>query len=199
MKRFIGWMLAACLLLALAVPAALADEGTVMYVKTSKGGGIYVRSSMSAVDNSNVVGSLPYGSRVVTYGGNFNGWTMIDYADGGDYYVMYRYLVPDPPEPYVNPTQDDKNFSTKEAATIGQMNTLVANARYVTPYTITVNPTRASGWVYVRWFPSRNAKELATLGANSQLTVLAELKDWYQVSDPNTGKIGFIYKSYVQH
>ena len=130
-------MLVACLLLALAVPAALADEGTVMYVKTSKGGGIYVRSSMSAVDNSNVVGSLPYGSRVVTYGGNFNGWTMIDYADGGDYYVMYRYLVPDPPEPYVNPTQDDKNFSTKEASTIGQMNTLVANARYVTPYTIT--------------------------------------------------------------
>ena len=194
-------MLALCLLLCAVFPAAFAEEsqGTDMYVKTQNGGGVYVRSSMSTADDSNILGSLPYGSKVVTYGGNYNGWTMIDYGDGSsDCYVMYRFLVPDPPAPYVNPTQDDTNFSTKEAATIGQMNTLVAGARYVTPYIITVNPTRASGWVYVRWFPSRNARELATLGANAQLTVLAELKDWYQVSDPATGKIGFIYKSYVQ-
>ena len=197
MRKIIGWMLAISLLLALAVPAALADDGTVMYVKTQNGGVVYIRSSMSTADSSNIIGSLPYGSKVVTYGGNYNGWTMVDYGDG-DAYVMYRFLVLDPPGPYVDPRQEDRDFSTKDAGTIGQMNTLVTNARFVTPYVITVNPTRASGWVYVRWFPSRSAKEVTTLGANAQLTVLAELKDWYQVSDPATGKIGFLYKSYVQ-
>ena len=73
-----------------------------------------------------------------------------------------------------------------------------ASAKPVTPYTITVRPTRASGWVYMRWLPSRNAAQAATYGANQQLTVLAELKDWYQVQDPATGRVGFIYKSYIQ-
>ena len=87
---------------------------------------------------------------------------------------------------------------TKDASTVTQLNALVASAKKVEPYTVTVRPTRASGWVYMRWFPSRSANELATFGANYQLTVIAELKDWYQVSDPATGKVGFIYKSYVQ-
>ena len=75
---------------------------------------------------------------------------------------------------------------------------LIASAKYVEPYTVTVRPIRASGWAYMRWFPSRSAEAMATFGANYELTVIAELKDWYQVSDPATGKVGFIYKSYVQ-
>ena len=61
-----------------------------------------------------------------------------------------------------------------------------------------MRPTRASGWVYMRWFPSKSAETLASLPANYELTVIAELKDWYQVSDPESGKVGFVYKSYVQ-
>ena len=38
---------------------------------------------------------------------------------------------------------------------------------------------------------------MATFGANYQLTVLSELKDWYQVQDPATGMIGFISRQYV--
>ena len=114
---------------------------------------------------------------------------------------MSRYLVKNKPAPYNpsgEPTPDPRNFDTRSAATVEQMNTLLASAKPVTPYTITVRPTRASGWVYMRWLPSRNAAQAATYGANQQLTVLAELKDWYQVQDPATGRVGFIYKSYIQ-
>ena len=202
MKKLIGLMLAV-MLLAAAAATALAEEpqGTVMYVYTENGKGLYVRSSMSTKED-NIVGSLPYGAKVFTYGSPQAGWIYIDYGDDfGDHYVMSRYLVKNKPAPYNpsgEPTPDPRNFDTRSAATVEQMNTLLASAKPVTPYTITVRPTRASGWVYMRWLPSRNAAQAATYGANQQLTVLAELKDWYQVQDPVTGRVGFIYKSYIQ-
>lgn len=79
-----------------------------------------------------------------------------------------------------------------------QLNSLIASAKFVTPYTVTVRPARASGWVYMRWFPSKSAEAMATFPANYELDVIAELKDWYQVSDPESGKVGFVYQSYVQ-
>ena len=200
MKKVIGLMLAVMLLVTLASAAVAETQVKDMYVYTKNGKNLYVRSSMSTKDDSNIIGSLRYGTKVTTYGGNYNGWTLIDYGDYGDAYVMYRYLVNEKPAPY-NPSdhpEQNANVSTRDASTVAQMNALVASAKYVTPYTVTVRPTRASGWVYMRWFPSKNAEQIATFGANYELNVIAELKDWYQVSDPATGKVGFIYKSYIQ-
>ncbi len=200
MKKVIGLMLAV-MLLALLACSALAEEsqGTDMYVYTPNGKVLKVRSSMSTADDSNVIGTLSYGTRVIIYG-HRDGWAMIDYANTTGY-IMYRFLVKDKPAPY-NPsvTSEPKTneFSSKDASTVAQMNTLLNSARTVVPYTVTVRPTRASGWVYLRWFPSRFAKEMATFSGNYDLTVIAELKDWYQVCDPATGMVGFIYKSYVQ-
>jgi len=199
MKRLIGIALALVLLLSLA-GAAVAEEsqGRDMWVCTPNGKGLYVRSSMSTKDDSNIVGSLPYGRKVVTYGGNYNGWTMIDYGDGStDTYVMWRFLVSEKPAPYQKKESGQASGSTSDASTVAQMNSLVASAKYVTPYEVYVRPTRASGWVYVRWFPSKSATAVATYPANTKLLVLAELKDWYQVCEPESGKTGFVYKSYV--
>ena len=202
MKKAISLVLSMMLLVLLASAALSESQGTDMYVYTKNGKVLKVRSSMSTKDDSNVIGTLAYGQKVVTYGGNFNGWTLIDYGDGwGDAYVMYRFLSKTKPEPYnpsANPTQEPTGDPIKAASTVIQMNDLVASARYVTPYTVVVRPTRASGWVYMRWFPSRSAKEVATFNGYHELTVIAELKDWYQVSDPDSGRIGFVYKSYVQ-
>ena len=199
MKRILGLVLAMMLLATLASTAMAESQGRDMYVRTNNGKNLLVRSSMSAVDDSNVIGSLSYGQRVIIYG-QTNGWAVLDYGNTAGY-VMYRYLSKDKPDPY-NPSDSTSRktnaFSTKDASTVDQMNSLLSPAKIVTPYTVTVRPTRASGWVYMRWFPSKSAKELATFNGNYDLTVIAELKDWYQVSDPATGKVGFIYKSYVQ-
>ena len=118
---------------------------------------------------------------------------------------MSRYLVKNKPAPYdpsARPAEpaakSGRNFDSKAATTVEQINTLLAAAKTVEPYSVTVRPVRASGWVYMRWLPSKNAKLLATYGANQELTVIAELKDWYQVQDPSNGSVGFIYKSYIQ-
>ena len=202
MKRWIGIILAVMLLVTLA-SAAFAEDGggRTMWVRTQNGKGLLVRTSPSARDDSNVVGVLPYGAEVVCYGRNESGWAVIEYGGHYDHYVMYRFLSNTKPGPYQKSEASaagETAGSTKNASTVAQMNKLVSPAKFVTPYEVTVRPTRASGWVYMRWFPSKSAEAVATFGANYRLTVIAELKDWYQVQDPATGKVGFVYKSYVQ-
>ena len=182
MKKVISLVLATMLLVLLASAALAESQGTVMYVRTGDGKSLRVRSSMSTRDTTNVIGSLPYGAKVVTYG-HMGGWAM--------FLVKYKPEHFDPDTPV--PSADTRSFTT-----VGQLNTLTANMKPVTPYTVVVRPTRASGWVYLRWFPSRAAKEITTYSGYHELTVINELKDWYQVSDPTTGAVGFIYKSYVQ-
>ena len=207
MKKVIGLMLA-MVLLVLVVSASMSEsQGTDMYVCTGNGKPLNVRSSMSTEDDSNIIGSLKYGTKVIIYG-HQNGWAIIDYGNTAGY-IMYRYLVKEKPAPYNSSdkssgkssgsaSQKSSSFSTKDASTVAPLNTLIASAKFVTPYTVTVRPARASGWVYLRWFPSKSAEAMATFCANYELTVIAELKDWYQVSDPESGKVGYVYKSYVQ-
>ena len=186
-------------LLLVVFSSCFAAGTSTMYVKTDNGKSLYVRSSPWRGDN--VIGSLKYGEAVGvdwSYAGN-DGWTKVIWGSYGDGYVMSRYLVSEKPGPYVpsGGGSDKKAASTAESTTVEQMNALVKGAKFVTPYEITVRPTRASGWVYLRWFPSRRSKEVTTLGKGAKLSVLAELKDWYQVEDPESGKIGFLYKSYI--
>ena len=200
MKKLIGLMLAVMLLAMVAVSAAEESQGSVMYVYTANGKGLNVRSSMSTANNTNVIGSLPYGSKVFTYGSPQPGWTYVEIGSVSGY-VMSRFLVKNKPAPYnpsSDPKPDTKSFDTRAAVTVDQINTLLASVKPVAPYTVTVRPTRSSGWVYMRWVPSQHSVQAATYGANQQLTVIAELKDWYQVQDPATGKVGFVYKSYIQ-
>ena len=203
MKKVISLILAMMLLVLFTSAVMSESQGTDMYVYTKNGKPLNVRSSMSTQDDSNIIGSLKYGTKVITYG-HQDGWAIIDYGNTTGY-IMYRFLVKEKPDPYTGSnssssasTQKKTSFSTKDASTVAQLNTLVASAKIVTPYTVTVRPARASGWVYMRWFPSKSAETLASFRANYELTVIAELKDWYQVSDPDSGKVGFVYKSYVQ-
>lgn len=202
MKKLIGLMLAVMMLAAMVSVAVAEDQGKIMYVYTKNGKALYVRSSMTT-DADNIVGSLPYGAKVVTYGSPQKGWVYIDYGDNyGDHYVMSRYLVREKPAPYTpssgSKTSNPNDFDTRSAVTVEQINTLLKSAKSVNPYSVTVRPNRSSGWVYMRWLPSRNSTQIATYGANQQLLVIAELKDWYQVEDPDTGMVGFVYKSYLQ-
>lgn len=201
MKKLIGLMLAVLMLAALAVPAMAETQGREMYVYTSNGKPLLVRSSMSTTED-NVIGSLPYGSKVFTYGSPKTGWTYIEIGSTSGY-VMSRFLVKSKPAAHDSSSSGSgkssgsKDFDTRSATTVEQINTLLASAKTVTPYSVTVRPSRASGWVYLRWLPSRHAKQLAAYGANTELTVIAELKDWYQVQDYD-GNVGFVYTGYIQ-
>ena len=213
MKRLISAGLAVAMLcgVLMAGTAMAADNGYIMFVYTENGGSLHVRSSMNT--GNNIIGKLDFGTAVHVY--NFySGWAMIDYGNTTGY-IMYRFLSKQKPEPFAGSTAGAKTETAKaeataapaetvpadtglSAATVDELNALLDSAVFVTPYTVTTRPIRASGWVTMRWFPTTNAKEMGTFGANYELTVIAELEGWLQVSDPATGMVGFVNRTLVQ-
>ena len=210
-------ILSLVLLLVLAVcciPTAMAgdeEDGTsasagYYYVYTENGKGLNVRNA----PNGQVVGNLKYGSRIYCYyrdGGN--GWALIDYkynmpgVGEGTYacFISSRFLVKNKPAPRNSSSSASAPATEAPAAASGdpmeEINAEFASAKRVTPYAVTVRPTRASGWVNLRWAPSQSAELMATYKANDQLLVIRETTNWLQVEDQDTGDVGFINRAFV--
>ena len=208
MKRLVSLSLAMLMLVTLAifVTPAVADSyyGT-QWVYTDNGKSLNVRSSPST--ENNIIGSLKYGAEVTVVEMYDNGWAQIlweqnDYGEFGTAYVQRRFLVNH--QPVSQPVQSSSvpvsgNVSgTDYARTFSEMNAEFKTGRLVTyQFTVYARPSRASGWVNLRWAPSTEAERIATCPQGKALTVIGETKNWYQVQDPQTGMIGFISKQYV--
>ncbi len=204
-KRLIA-LLTVLVLAAGLIPAALAEDDTpsdsagYYYVYTENGKGLNVRDN----PGGNVVGSLKYGTRIYCYyrdGGN--GWALIDFyynKPGYGYntyaaFISSRYLRKSKP-----PAKPSSGTSAASAASVdpeAEINAEFRSAKKVTPFTVTIRPSRASGWVNMRWAPSKNAEIMATYKQNDKLLVIKELTNWYQVEDQDTGDVGFISKQFV--
>ena len=198
MKRMLTMVAALVLVLCTFVTGAMAD--TTMYVRTGNGKTLNVRSEPNTGDN--VIYRFQYGQEVIVAYHLGNGWSCVRLAGAFDQdgYVMTKFLVNEKPGKYV-PSSADAELAqpatSKESFTMDQLNEVLKTGRSVAPYTITLYPTRASGWVYLRWVPSRNAQQIATYPGGKEVRVIAELKDWYQIEDPETGVVGFVNSSYV--
>ena len=205
-KRLIALLTVLALAVTALIPAAFAEDDTpsntagYYYVYTENGKGLNVR----ATAGGDIVGSLKYGTRIYCYyrdGGN--GWALIDYSYDmpgvgyGTYacFVSSRYLRKSKP-----PARPSSGSSAQPAAatdTATEINTEFRSAKNVNPFSVTVRPSRASGWVNLRWAPSKSAEIMATYKANQKLLVIKELNNWYQVEDQDTGDVGFISKQFV--
>ena len=203
MKRLIA-LLMVLVLAAAVIPAATAEDDTpsdsagYYYVYTENGKGLNVRNK----PGGDVVGSLKYGSRIYCYyrdGGN--GWALIDYAYNmpgvgyGTYacFISSRYLRKS--QPPAKPSGKSSSSASTDPAT--EINEEFRSAKRVEPFTVTVRPSRVSGWVNMRWAPSKSAEVLATYKQNDKLLVIKELNNWYQVEDQDTGDVGFINKQFT--
>ena len=211
-KRLIALLTVLVLAVVGLIPAALAeddkpyDSAGYYYVYNENGKGLNVRST----HGGNVGGALNYGTRIYCYyrdGGN--GWALIDYSYNmpgvgfGSYacFISSRYLRKNKP-----PARPSGASSQTGAKTTGKttaktdtedINAEFRSAKKVTPFSITVRPSRSSGWVNLRWAPSKSAEVLATYRANDKLLVIQELDNWYQAEDQDTGDVGFISKQFV--
>ena len=174
------------------------DSAGYYYVYTENGKGLNVR----ATPGGEIVGSLKYGTKIYCYykdGGN--GWALIDYTYNmpgvgkGTYacFISSRYLRKSKP-----PAKPESSSSSSASADLNtEINAEFRSAKKVDPFSVTVRPSRASGWVNMRWAPSKQAEIMATYKANEKLLVIQETTNWYQVEDQDTGDVGFISKQYV--
>ena len=207
MKKRLIALLMVLVLAAGLIPAALAEDDTPMasegyyYVYTENGKSLYVRST----PGGEIVGSLKYGTKIYCYyrdGGN--GWALIDYYYNnpgygyGTYaaYISSRYLRKNNP-PARNSGSSSSSSSSASADVAAEIDAEFKSAKKVTPFVVTVRPTRASGWVNLRWAPSKSAQLMATYKQNEKLLVIKETNNWYQVEDQDTGDVGFINKQFV--
>ena len=201
-KKLLSLALAAILLAALIPAAALADSERTMYVYTENGKSLNVRSAPVVGDN--IVAQAKYGEPMTVVATSANGWSTVWWQDMNgefhNYYVQSRFLVNYKPSavPKSNSTAAPAAAPATDAAKVlSDMNREFTTAKKVSPYTVTARPSRASGWVNLRWAPTTEAERIATCPQGKELTVLVELKNWYQVQDPQTGMIGFISNKYV--
>ena len=208
MKKRLIALLMVLVLAAGLIPAAIAEDDTPMasegyyYVYTENGKNLYVRST----PGGEIVGSLKYGTKIYCYyrdGGN--GWALIDYYYNnpgygyGTYaaYISSRYLRKNKPPARNSGSSSSSSASSASADVTAEINAEFKSAKKVTPFIVTVRPTRASGWVNLRWAPSKSAELMATYKQNEKLLVIKETNNWYQVEDQDTGDVGFISKQFV--
>ena len=205
-KQIISLLLIAVMVAMLLPTVAFADYYGTQWVYTDNGKSLNVRSTPST--GNNIIGSLQYGAEVTVVEIYSNGWAQIlweqnSYGEFGVAYVQRRFLVnhkptSQPAQSNAAPSSGSSTSATDYAKAFSMMNDefkagkLVAN-----PFTVYARPSRASGWVNLRWAPSTEAERIATCPQGKALTVIGETKNWYQVQDPQTGMIGFISKQYV--
>ena len=199
-KRLLSLMLVTALALGLWLPSAQAGSYGFLitkYVYTQNGLSLNVRESPST--SANVIGGLAFGTAVDVRSYTADGvWAIIAY-NGYTAYVQSRYLVdyypgPKPTTP-VSPTSAPASDAQKA---LNEMNAEFMSARTGNaPFTISARPARASGWVNLRWAPTMEAEVISKCYSGKVLNVIKELRNWYQVQDPDTGDIGFISRNYV--
>ena len=180
MKKLWTGLLAFVLVAALCAPmlvSAYADT-TVYYVNTANKKSLNMRSSTDL--GNNILTSIPNGAAVVVYEFlNSNTWAHIGYG-GRDGYVMTRYLSLTPPSTQPN-TAESLSFKDFKS----------------TYYLASVKPSTPSGYVNMRWAPSKSTAVHDIYYSGSTLQVIAESKTWCQVYDTQKNICGFMMKEFL--
>ena len=70
-------------------------------------------------------------------------------------------------------------------------------AKTVEAYEIVTKPTRVTGFVFLRWAPSKSAPPMANYPAKQALTVLKETPNWLMVKNEQTGDVGYLNKAFA--
>ena len=136
-----------------------------------------------------VVGKFPYGSEIWVIGETSPGWLQLN---DGSTFVQASLTSRTYPGPYVPPSPQPTKKPSES------LDSVYATAKVVDPYIVTLKATkRSNGVANVRWAPSKKAKLLAAYPEGTQVRVIAELKNWYQVEDLVTGAVGYVNTAYV--
>ena len=187
-KRILSLIAVVVLLATMCVAfVTTASADYVVYSKCPNGKPLNERSGPGK--EYSIVGNFPYGSEIWVIGETSPGWLQLN---DGNTFVQASLTSTTKPGPYVPPAPKP----TKDPSQ--SLDSIYATARTVDPYIITLRATaRSNGVANVRWAPSKKSKLLAAYPSGTQVRVIAELKNWYQVEDLVTGAVGYVNTAYV--
>ncbi len=185
-KRIVALVSIVVLLVSIFAFMVPANAYYCVYSHCKNGKALNVRKAPTK--NSAILYKIPYGDEIWVVGKAKNGFLKLN--DGG--YVQASLTCSYKPGRYKASTT---KTTTKKKSTL---ETTIASAKIVTPYMITLKATaRSKGVANVRWQPIKSAKLMKSYAPGTQLKVLAEMKNWYQVQDPVTQAVGYVNVAYV--
>lgn len=194
MKKLISMLVALILILtALTFAVTASAQCSEMYVVSKNGKGVHVRAGPSK--SAEILRTVAYGEKVLvdwSYAGN-DGWSRLVWGSYGDAYIMTQFLSNTKPGP--KPTPDPAEQEKK--AEQEKLKRELKSERTVDPYYIITQPTRTSGWVNFRTGPSKTTTRIRAFTGGQELLVVAETDSWFKALDPDTGKEGYLSKSYA--
>ena len=193
-KRVIAFLLVTGILV-LALASCAMAVSTVKYVYTRNSRPLNVRVWPDT--KSALLGTIPNGTAVTVEGYTTDyTWAYIVY-NGQNAYVMTQYLVDTyPGGGGFTPTPVPGGEGTYQRI-VSSLENEFRTYRVVEPYTVLAKPTRATGWVNLRYVPSTDFGHAENLYANTQLTVIAETQNWLQVRKNDTGVTGYVMRIYT--
>ena len=181
------WRKAACLLcalllLAMPLTAGAVTVGGTAYVVTANLGPLNVRTGPSL--SNGLMATLPYGTAVTVLALSTDGnWSQIRYLGTSVGWVMNRYLSSTAP--------GGSSGSTEDIAA------LFRSFQHVSTYNVSVQPSSPTGFVNLRWAPSKSAGVMETCRQGYVLQVISVGTDWCQVVDPLNGYTGFMMTAFL--
>ena len=186
MKR--KWLsLIALVMVAVMCTPVIALGGTnIFYVDTANKKSLNMRSDCTMGDN--IIASIPYRAEVTVY--EFLAgvaWARVEY-NGLMGFVMTRYL---------SGTRPASGGSGGSGG--GSSSSTAISYKGFTPayYTATVKPSNPSGYVNMRWAPSKSTSVHEVYYAGDMLQVIADNGTWCQVYDTSRNICGFMMKQFL--
>lgn len=152
-----------------------------LYVNTANGKSLNLRARPNS--NGDILFSIPNGSAVTLFWYENSSWAYVAYRSYFGF-CMTRHLSEKEPaasKPVV--TQDDPNQMFKSFKHVN--------------YDVTVKPSTPTGFVNMRWAPSKSADVQRIYYADTVLHVLATNGTWSQVYDVQTNQCGFMMNAFL--
>ncbi len=176
----------ACLL-ALLLPAC-ALGATTYYVKTANGKSLNLRNDCGT--DADIIAQIPYGAAVNVFEFTESDyWAFVEY-NGKRGYCMTRYLT------RTKPASGGGSGSSGSSGNTGSSESFKAFQK--ADYVAVVVPSTPSGYVNLRWMPSKTAAVQATYRAGDTLLVLSQSSHWCQVYDAENGICGFMMRTFLE-
>lgn len=188
MKRLFILLIAA-VLLAVTVSTALAAT---MYVDTANHKTLNLRS----YENEKVIAQIPYRAAVEVHSFFYNNSCASVTYNGQDGWVYTRHLSWNRPEK-VSTKSSENTTSTSNTAKTTAAN-VFSGMKKVTAYEAVVQPGTPTGYVNLRWAPSKKAAIHGMRYLGDSVRVIAENKYWAQVIDNESGECGYMLKKFLK-
>ena len=184
MKRKWLSLIALVMIAVLCTPVIALGGTNIFYVDTANKKSLNMRSDCTMGDN--IIANIPYRAEVTVF--EFlagDAWARVEY-NGRTGFVMSRYLSG------TRPASGGGSGGGSSSST-----TMSYTGFTPTNYTAAVRPSNPSGYVNMRWAPSKSTSVHEVYYAGETLQVIADNGTWCQVYDTSRNICGFMMKQFL--